>query len=117
MIMRSVLILVSILLGEKARKKTSVSACRGYGPEPHILTAVGGRIVPVLGIQMGFTEDVFGGHHTPGQVQAKANQPSKWTKTVELLSPDNILSLRMGYGRVPRCTAYHRWLVGEASAC
>lgn len=48
--MWSVLILVSILLGEKARKKNSVSVCKGYGPELHILTAVAGRRVPVIDI-------------------------------------------------------------------
>lgn len=50
MIMRSVLILVSILLGGKTRKGNSMSVCKGHSPELHILMAGVDHRVPVTDI-------------------------------------------------------------------
>ena len=49
--MWTVLILVSILLGEKARKKESISVCRGCSSELHLLPSVTGpSAIPLLTI-------------------------------------------------------------------
>lgn len=48
MIMWSVLILIAILLGKKDKKEKSISVCKGYSSERHILISFTGHSVYLL---------------------------------------------------------------------